>query len=319
MSVTSPGPDACTLFQVQRFSTEDGPGIRTTLFFKGCPLRCPWCHNPEGIESRPAVAWQSSRCLACGDCTRACPEGAIRLDEDGVHIDPALCQVCQECVAACPSGALEALGSAWRAEELLEEVLRDKTFYEASGGGVSLSGGEPLMQHAFVRGFAKRCREAGLHVALDTCGFAPRERFSSILSQVDLVLFDLKLMDPNEHRRLTGVPLDTVLDNLDQVAIAGLPLWVRTPVIPGATDTDENLRAIASHLAKRAPTLERFDLLAFSNYCTAKYGMLGMDFQYMKSPLLTPERMEALTGLCRGEGLDKVRWSGPTRNEPEAP
>jgi pyruvate formate lyase activating enzyme len=308
----------CILFNVQRFSTEDGPGIRTTVFFKGCPLACPWCHNPEGLRAGPEVMWQSSICLGCGDCAASCSEQAIRLADGRVQIDRKRCTACGHCVDACPSGALERAGIEYGVPELLEEVSKDRTFYSTSGGGVTLSGGEPLMQHDFVTEFAARCRDEGLHVALDTSGFGRPEWLDPVLKSVDLVLFDLKLMDPTEHQRLTGVPIEGVLANLEHVVATGLPVWVRTPVIPGHTDSEENIRAIAAYLKANVSTLQRCDLLAFSNLCKSKYEMLGRQFPLDGRRLLTRQDMERLAEVTRAEGIDVVRWSGPTRIEAEA-
>ena len=305
----------CTLFNIQRFSTEDGPGIRTTLFFKGCPLICPWCHNPEGLKRQRRVVWQPVHCIGCGDGEAACPESAISRFDGRVVIDTDKCQLCGTCVEACPAAALEIVGTEYTVEGLLAESLKDRTFYEKSGGGITLSGGEPLMQQPFLLEFLPRCREAGLHVALDTCGIAKKGALDPVLGMVDLVLFDIKLIDPEAHKRFTGVGLDAVLENLDKVARAGLPLWARTPVIPSMTDSPENIRGIAELLHERTPNLERYDLLAFSNLCTSKYEMFGSRFPLEGQPLFSAEEMEKRAELARDAGLDCVRWSGPTHVE----
>ena len=178
---------------------------------------------------------------------------------------------------------------------------------------MTLSGGEPLAQSEFIQEFASRCRSENLHLALDTSGHARPELFRQVLERVDLVLFDLKLMNPDEHRRLCGVPLDNILANLDQVAAAGLPVWVRTPIIPGYTDSRQNLESIAGHLKARGLNLERFDLLAFSNYCSSKYAMLDRKFLLSNTPLVTSETMEELTLVVKNQGIEIAQWSGPTR------
>jgi len=304
-----------TLFNLQRFSTEDGPGIRTTLFFKGCPLTCPWCHNPEGLRTGVEIGWKSATCIGCGDCVATCPNDALSLTESGIHHDRDRCEVCGLCVDQCPTASLERIGRDYHLDELMAEVLKDRTFYETSGGGVTLSGGEPMLQPAFVLQFAKRCRDEGLHLALDTSGFAPPKRLEAVLPYLDLVLFDLKLVDAQAHRRLTGVPLERVLDNFTLVAGAGPTLWVRTPVIPGYTDAEDNLLGIVRQIQQHAPRVERYDLLAFSNLCTAKYEMFGERYALADTPLLTEQDMERLAALVREAGLDVVRWSGPTRIE----
>ena len=302
-----------TLFNIQRFSTEDGPGIRTTLFFKGCPLVCPWCHNPEGMDSAPRILWQSVHCIGCGGCVEVCPSGAAGCESRGGQQGVDGCTLCGDCVEECPANARELVGKAWTVDALLDEVLRDQAFYESSGGGVTVSGGEPLLQPAFLREFLPRCRDAGLHVALDTSGCTGPTILREFLGMVDLVLFDLKVIEDQAHRELVGVPWQTVRRSLDALVASGLPVWARTPVIPGMTDGDDNIRAIATLLAKHVPTLARYDLLAFSNLCTSKYDMLGRDFALANQPLLAGERMEALVSVAREAGVDCVQWSGLTR------
>ncbi|MBU0704078.1 MAG: glycyl-radical enzyme activating protein, partial [Chloroflexi bacterium] len=251
-------------FNIQRFSTEDGPGIRTTLFFKGCPLRCAWCHNPEGLSPQPELMWYDVRCIGARDCLQACPERALELTPDGMHIDRAECTTCGDCAKACPAGALEVIGREWTPEELFAEVEKDTVFYETSGGGVTLSGGEPMAQADFVLALARLCHEAGIHVALDTCGVVLWERYERVLPLVDLVLYDLKIFDAERHRAGTGVDNGPILENARRIAAAGKPMWIRTPVIPGYTASADNVAALGDFIAAELPTVERWELLAYT-------------------------------------------------------
>ena len=303
------------VFNVQRFSTEDGPGIRTTVFMKGCPLRCPWCHNPEGLERDPQLIWYDVRCLGDRACIESCPQEALTLTKAGIRIDRERCDACGTCVDACPSGALELIGRTWTEADLFGEVMKDEVFYRTSGGGVTVGGGEPAAQAGFLAGFLERCKDAGLHVALDTSGAAGRGAYEKLLPFVDLVLFDLKLADPDRHRSVTGVPLEPILDNARFISGRGVPMWIRTAVIPGFTDDEGNLGALAAFAARELPSVERYDLLAFSNLCTAKYERLGLEFVLRREPLLTSERMEALRALVESKGVPLATASGPMRVE----
>ncbi|MFH1436889.1 MAG: glycyl-radical enzyme activating protein [Pseudomonadota bacterium] len=303
------------LFNVQRCSTEDGPGIRTTAFFKGCPMTCPWCHNPEGMNRKPEVMWYGIDCVACCDCVQACPEAALFLDDGGMRIDRARCKACGTCAETCGPGAMELIGKMWAPAELIDEVMKDKTFYDTSGGGVTLSGGEPLMYVDFLAHFLAAAKKKGLHVALDTCGSVPSKKLAGLLDNIDLVLFDIKLLDEARHKEYTGVDLRRVLENAAAVSSRKVPLWIRTPVIPGYTDGDDNVRGIAAHIKKSLASAQRFDLLAFSNLCTSKYERLGRTFAVGDGKLLTASRMEELAGIAR-DALPveiEVTWSGPTR------
>ena len=313
MTQSGSGNKKAIIFNVQRFSTEDGPGIRTTVFLKGCPLTCLWCHNPEGISPRPQLLWFETRCIGIRDCLKACPEEALELTPQGLKIDRDRCTVCGLCEEACPAAALEVVGKEWSQEDLLVEVKKDESFYRTSSGGITLGGGEPMSQAGFVAPFLERCKAEDLHTALDTSGIAAWSLYEKVLPYVDLLLLDLKQMDPEAHEKMAGVKLEPILENARKLGKSGLPVWVRTPIIPGHTDTIENVRAVARFVAQEMPDAERYDLLAFNNLCSAQYERLGMDFPLKEAELVRKEEMEAFRAAAEQEGAPNVHWSGATR------
>jgi pyruvate formate lyase activating enzyme len=318
------------ILHLQRLSTEDGPGIRTTIFFKGCPLHCAWCHNPESISTRLQTQWFSVRCIACQTCVETCPNGCLQMTADGLLIDREHCQACGKCALACPSGALEALGRTVTVEELLAELLKDRAYFEVpvlsggekSGGGVTLSGGEPTFQPDFAEALLRGLKERGISTALDTCGLCSPGTLDRLLPCTDLVLFDLKLLDPALHVAFTGVSNARILENLDHIRdyIRGqahpMTLWIRTPLIPGATISDGNLTTIGHHLADRLDgTVSRWELCAFNNLCRDQYLRLGLKWAYTSTPLLTRDELAHCEQVARASGFhpDLILATGATR------
>lgn len=310
------------ILHLQKLSTEDGPGIRTTVFFKGCPLRCAWCHNPESISPRPEVQWLETRCIGCQTCLGACPTGCLQATPQGVHIDRERCTGCGLCTEACPGGALELLGRTVTVDGLVDELLKDRTYYQASGGGVTASGGEPAMQPAFVAALFERLKASAVSTALDTCGLAAPRALARILPHADMVLFDLKEIDASRHRAFTGQDNEAILGALRSVGdyVAGNAssprLWIRTPLIPGATASRENLEGLGAWIAAHLDGLvERWELCAFNNLCRDKYRRLGMEWQFTTAPLLTGGELSRWAEIARESGVppEIVIATGATR------
>ena len=277
---------------IQRYSTQDGPGIRTTVFLKGCPLRCPWCHNPENQDGRPELLLRMERCLGCGDCRAACPQGAIYATESGFLTLTDRCLRCGACTTACPTGARQLLGEQFSVAEVLEQVEKDRVFYDQSGGGVTFSGGEPFAQGEFLLALLAECKARGMATAIDTCGFASPELVRRAATLCDLVLFDLKVMDDSLHLQLTGLSNVLVLANLQELIQRGARVVVRFPVIPGHTDTPSNICQMGQYLAGIA--LCELELLPYHASGQGKYESLGRPYPCRDIVPPSPQALEEL-------------------------
>ncbi len=297
------------IFNIQHHSTEDGPGIRTTVFLKGCVMHCPWCQNPEGIKRYKELVWYETRCIGALKCIKACPKGALTLTPKKLVINRNSCDACGICVEACPSGALEVIGKYYTVEEVFDIVSKDRIFYEKSGGGVTLSGGEPSAQPEFSLQLLQKLKQANIHTAIETCAGTDWRILGPIVEVTDLVIMDLKLMDEHKHYNILGVPLERVLTNALNIAKSGKPMWVRTPIIPRYTDDEENIRRIARFIKHNLPTVERYELLAFNNAAASKYRRLDLVWELESEKLIPEERMEKLADVARKEGI-RVVWSG---------
>ena len=257
------------VFNVQRFCTHDGPGIRTTVFLKGCPLHCPWCHNPEGLRPAPELMVQEGRCIRCGRCAEACPRH-YPSEADG----RLLCTACGRCVEACPAGARGIAGRTVTVGGLIDDLRKDRVFYEESRGGVTFSGGEPLFQPAFLMEVLKACRAEGFHAALDTSGCAPENILLEAAALADLILYDVKHVDDARHAEATGIPCAGILSNLEALCAAHSRVWMRVPVIPGFNDDESTMKELA-RLAARLPAVRKVCLLPYHRLGTDKRNGLG--------------------------------------------
>ena len=265
--------EAAFVFDIEKFAVHDGPGIRTVVFLKGCPLHCLWCHNPESQSFEPELLFRPEKCTLCGKCVSVCPEQCHSISDGRHRFDRAKCRHCGACTEHCPAEALEQAGREMNVDEVMKEVRKDRVFYQNSGGGITLSGGEPLAHFEFTKALLKAAKDAGIHTAVETGGFAPRERIRDLIPLVDLWLWDVKTV-PEKHEELTGVPAGPILENLKLLDAAGASVILRCPLVPGVNDTDAELAHIAG-LANAYPHVQRIDLEPYHPLGEGKSRALG--------------------------------------------
>jgi pyruvate formate lyase activating enzyme len=269
-------PNQGSIFNIQGYCIHDGPGIRTTVFLKGCPLRCLWCQNPESHSFHPELLFIEEKCTGCGSCVQVCPEKAIRLQGKVSQTDRRRCKSVGLCVDACPNEARAVIGRLVTADEVFKEIAADSLFYQESGGGVTLGGGEPLAQPEFTASILKRCRDTGFHTALDTCGYADWATTREVLRHVDLVLFDFKHMNPEMHKKYTGVSNEMILQNAEKIHHEmSIPMRARVAIVPGLNDSPENIEATARFIAERLSSVIPVHLLPYHRLGEAKWERLG--------------------------------------------
>jgi pyruvate formate lyase activating enzyme len=289
------------IFDVKRYAIHDGPGIRTTVFFKRCPLHCWWCHNPEGQNPKPELLYRKSRCTGCGECTRHCLQQAITLQANHISINRKKCTTCGSCAQACPSDALSIVGRKTGVSELLEEIEKDRVFHEESEGGVTFSGGEPLMQHEFLNELLTDCRDRGIHTTVDTCGYASTETIRRVSGKADLFLYDLKTMDARKHAKFTGASNLKILRNLTELAQHN-SIVISFPIIPGINDDDKNVTETAK-LASSLPNIVQVNLLPYHRAGIDKYKSLGKPYRLNRIQPPTVQKIKAIKKKMESHGL----------------
>jgi pyruvate formate lyase activating enzyme len=290
-------------FDIKRYAINDGPGIRVVVFFKGCNLHCAWCHNPESISAKAEKMFAPAKCIRCGSCVEACPEKALTLIPEGIVTDPVLCRLCEKCTVVCPTKAIEMSGKAMSASEIMEIIEKERIFFEQSGGGVTFSGGEPLLHKKLLIELLDECGRRGIHRAVDTAGNISTATILEVAKQTDLFLYDLKTMDSALHEHWTGAGNDLLLRNLSILAETGMKIIIRIPFIGGVNDTDENIRQTAEFIAALAGEKKEVHLLPYHNIAKHKYLKLGKEDGYKNLEEPDKETLAKVISTFAGFGI----------------
>lgn len=292
------------IFDIKRYSINDGPGIRVTVFFKGCPLKCDWCHNPESQSGKKQKLYSLSKCIGCGACVGICPENALFMEDNGnIVTDNSLCTLCGKCAKVCPTNAIEMSGRKETVECIMKAIRKETVQMDTSGGGVTFSGGEPLQHPEMLKNLLKVCGEEGIHRAVDTSGFASAELMMEVARETDLFLYDLKLMDSEKHRQFTGVPNELILANLQKLAMAGKEIIIRIPLIEGVNTDEGNFVQLTDFIARLPENARVVNLLPYHSIASVKYAKLGEVYEEgnMREP--DAERIEYLLNMLQNAGI----------------
>lgn len=296
---------------IQKYSIHDGDGIRTTVFFKGCPLKCVWCHNPETQRYERELQYDKEKCVGCGACAKVCPRGAITMVENKPVLDSELCTLCGKCEVYCPEGIRETVGQEYPVKALVKEIMKDRMFYEQSGGGVTLSGGEVMtMSSEYIVAIAKELKKEEISLTIDTCGYVPFERFEKILPYVDTFLYDVKVMDPKLHKKYIGVDNELILENLVKLSEAGARIYIRIPTVKEVNGNEQNMLDTIRFLKEHNITPAQVNLLTYHNTGSSKYPKLGMEYQGGDLHAPSTEEMEGFVKLFKDAGYLNTKIGG---------
>ena len=296
-----------TIFNIQKFSIHDGPGIRTTVFFKGCPLKCKWCHNPESQSFKKQMLYDKDKCTLCGKCVEVCPQKAITIENNVLITDMNKCNFCGECVIYCIAGARQIAGKEYSVDEVFNEVMKDRVFYKHSKGGVTVSGGEPLMQVDFVEELLKKLKAENIHTAVDTCGAVNFENLKRVAPYTDVFLYDLKLLDDEKHKYFTGVSNQLILDNLKKLSQIHSNINLRMPIIEGVNAEEEYIEKVLETIENL--NIKKVNLLPYHDIAKHKYKKLNMDYEYEKMKKPTDEKMKHFKEMFESKNY-KVKIGG---------
>ncbi len=296
---------------IQKYSIHDGDGIRTTVFFKGCPLKCIWCHNPETQRFEKELQYDKEKCLGCGACAKACPQKAISMVEGKPVLDRSLCSLCGKCEVYCPEGIRETIGREYSVKALVKEIMKDRMFYEQSGGGVTLSGGEVMtMSSDYIVAIAKELQKEEISLTIDTCGYVPFKKFEAILAYVDTFLYDVKVMDPELHKQYIGVDNQLILENLVKLSEAGARIYIRIPTVNEVNGNEKNMLDTIQFLKEHNITPAQVNLLTYHNTGSSKYPKLDMEYQGNDLHAPSKEEMEGFVKLFKDAGYLNTKIGG---------